>query len=155
MCVCVYVCVCVFRYESKRKLEREGDGEKEREQERERERERESQTDRQTDRQTDTQIIARTETPRQKFQKKLAQLQYIDIGPTSPSAYPYSTRRLAGRPLEHQLLRGHTVVETKVTLKVVRTRVKRVLMYSKVENASMYISCVGLCVHVFMNPMPS
>ena len=34
------------------------------------------------------------------------------------------------------LLRGDTVVEAKVTLKVVRTGVKRVLMYSKVENAT-------------------
>ena len=30
------------------------------------------------------------------------------------------------------------IVETKVTLKVVRTGVKRVLIYSKIENATLY-----------------
>ena len=33
--------------------------------------------------------------------------------------------------------RGHTVEETKATLKVVRTRVKRVLMYTRIENAAL------------------
>ena len=35
-------------------------------------------------------------------------------------------------------LRGDTVEETKATLKVVRTRVKRVLIYSKIENAALW-----------------
>ena len=34
-------------------------------------------------------------------------------------------------------LRGDTVVETKATLKVVRARVKCVLIYSKIENATL------------------
>ena len=34
------------------------------------------------------------------------------------------------------LFRGDKVVETKATLKVVRTRLKRVLIYSKIDNAT-------------------
>ena len=33
-------------------------------------------------------------------------------------------------------LRGDTVVETKATLKVARTRLKRVLIYSKIEKVN-------------------
>ena len=37
--------------------------------------------------------------------------------------------------VEKSTLRGDTVAQTKATLKSVRTRVKRVLVYSKIENA--------------------
>ena len=46
-------------------------------------------------------------------------------------------RRNAARDRQRQnCLRGDMVVETKATLKVVRTGVKRVLIYSKIENAT-------------------
>ena len=36
------------------------------------------------------------------------------------------------------MLRGYTIVETKATVTVVRTRVKCVLIFSKIENAILY-----------------
>ena len=57
--------------------------------------------------------------------------------PPPPSPVPVMDTPIPGHSSEIRILRGNTAVETKATSKVNRTRVKRVLIYSKIENATL------------------